>query len=359
MQMMHLLTLQWRKNNMAITWSWAFGAETTTQLEEMGWDWQNTGAGNPVTTTQYTYIGSPTRYSMSQNDQIFADLFRLPTQTFQPQGWVSFAFYYNSTTATLNGRNLVSVTDGGSGNGVYIRLTNSATNTYGLYVDNVFKEAFTMLPDRWNYVGLQYDMSTSTWSGRVFLDGVAVTATHTDSRAIVSTGGVFFSGLTNGYDTFFAQVVLYDSPADAGETPYFVTRVDPMADVSVTGLNWTINGGAPDNHSALESPFNTATNVNDDPTTSGNDVIVSTTNLATQLGTAPTTFGAVTIHTWATGSGVTGRTELSDDNTAYVAGNTITPSVNATYSYATSETQPSSGTPWTSGDNIFYKYEVI
>ena len=342
---------------MAITWSWAFGAETTTQLEEMGWDWQAPAAGNPVTTTQYTYIGSPTRYSMSQNDQLFSDLFRLPTQTFQPQGWVSFAFYYNSATATLSGRNLVSVTDGSSGNGVYIRLTNAATNTYGLYVDNVFKEAFTMFPDRWNYVGLQYDMSTSTWSGRVFLDGVAVTSTHTDSRAIVSTGGVFFSGLTNGYDTFFAQVVLYDNPADAGETPYFVTRVDPMADTSTTpGVGWTST--AADNHSALESPFDGTSYVNNDPTAGGNNVIVSTTNLATQLGTVPTTVASVTVHTWATGSGVQGRTELSDDNATYTAGNTVTPSVNATYTYAHSETQPSGG-PWTSASNIFYKYEVI
>ena len=128
-----------------------------------------------------------------------------------------------------------------------------------------------------------------------------------------------------------------------------------MADTGTTGT-WTTTSG--DNHSALESPFNSATYVNNDPTTAGNDVVVSTTNLATQLGTVPTTVAAVTVHAWATGSGVTGRSELSDDNATYTAGNTITPSVNAIYTYATDTSQPSGGS-WTSASNIFYKYEVI
>ena len=165
-------------------------------------------------------------------------------------------------------------------------------------------------------------------------------------------------GVTNGKFTYYAQVILYDSTADAGETPYFVTRVDPMADTSTTpALGWTST--AADNHSALESPFNAASYVNNDPTTAGNDVVVSTTNLSTQLGTSPTALPGITVHTWATGSGIDGRAEISDDGAAYTAGNTITPSVNPTYSYVTSETQPSSGTGWALGDTIYYKYEVI
>ena len=339
---------------MAIKWSWAFGTEITTVLESMGWDWQNTGAGAPSTTETYTYVGSPSRNSMSQDDPFFGELFRAPTQAFAPQGWVACAVYHDASTA-VNDRNIVLVTGGGSGQSIYIRLTNAGTNTAALYVDNNFKESFTLLPDRWNYIALQYDMSGATWSGRAFVDGVAMTATHTDPRSAETTGGVYFGGVTNGKCTYYAQAIVYDNTADAGQTPYFVTRVNPMADTGTTGA-WTST--AADNHSALESPFNAASYVNNDPTAGGNDVVVSTTNLATQLGTAPTTVAAVTVHTWATGSGVTGRTELSDDNAAYTVGNTITPSVNPTYSYATDVAQPSGGA-WTSASNIFYKYEVI
>ena len=340
---------------MALTWSWAFGTETPTQLEEMGWDWQSLGAGAVSTTQTYTYVGSSPRRSMSQDDAFFAELFRIPTQTFAPQGWFAVAVYYDSATAQ-SGKTIMSVLGGTSNRSIYIRLDNAGTNTAQLYVDNTPKQTFTLLGDRWNYIALQYDMSTATWSGRVYLDGVAVTNTHTDSQSAETTGGIFMGGITNGNFTYYAQIITYDNTADAGQTPYFVTRVDPMADTGTTGT-WTST--AADNHSALESPFNAASYVNNDPTAGGNDVVVSTTNLATQLGTAPTTVAAVTVHTWATGSGVTGRAELSDDNAAYTVGNTITPSVNATYSYATSETQPSSGTPWTSGNNIYYKYEVI
>jgi len=340
---------------MALKWSWAFGTETPTVLEEMGWDFQSLSVGAVSTTQTYTYVGSPARRSMAMDDAFLANLFRAPTQAWSAQGWVTAAVYYDSATATSS-NTILSVLGGGTNRSIYVRMNNAPTNTAALYVDNNFKESFTLLPDRWNYLALQYDMSTATWSGRVFVDGVAVTATHTDGQSAETTGGLFWGGTTNGQFTYHAQCIAYDDTADSGETPYFVTRVDPMADVSVTGVNWTST--AADNHSALESPFDSTSYVNDDPTTSGNDLIVSTTNLATQLGTTPTTVAAVTIHTWATGSGVNGRTELSDDNATYTAGNTITPSVNATYTYATDTTQPSGGS-WTSASNIFYKYEVI
>tara|TARA_S200002703_G_scaffold61809_1_gene53700 strand:+ start:982 stop:2010 length:1029 start_codon:yes stop_codon:yes gene_type:complete len=342
---------------MAIKWSWAFGTETPTTLEEMTWDFQSVGAGSVSTTQTYSYVGSPTRRSMAMDDPFVNNLFRVPTEAFSTQGWLSAAVYLDfNAGAGTNSNTILSITGGGTGRGIYIRSTNVSTNTYSLYVDNVFKENFTLLPNRWNYIGLLYDMSSSPWSGRVYVDGAPVTALHTDAQTAETTGGLFCGGTINGQHTYFAQIIAYDDTADSGETPYFVTRVDPMADVSVTGPNWSST--AADNHSALESPFSAASYVNDDPTTAGNDVIVSTTDLTTQLGTVPTTVAAVTVHTWATGSGVTGRAELSDDNATYTAGNTITPSVNATYTYATNVTQPSGGA-WTSASNIFYKYEVI
>ena len=344
---------------MAIKWSWAFGTETPTVLEEMTWDFQSVGAGAASTTQTYTYVGSPTRRSMAMDDPFLSNLFRAPTDAFSPQGWLSAAVYIDfNAGAGTNSNTILSITGGGTSRGIYIRSTNVSTNTYSLYVDNVFKENFTLLPNRWNYIGLLYDMSSNPWSGRVYVDGVAVTALHTDAQSAETTGGLFCGGTTNGQHTYFAQIIAYDDTADAGQDPYFVTRVDPMADTSTTpgGGAWTST--AADNHSALESPFSAASYVNNDPTVGGNDVIVSTTNLATQLGTVPSTVAAVTVHTWATGSGVTGRTELSDDNATYTAGNTITPSVNATYTYATNIAQPSGGA-WTSASNIFYKYEVI
>lgn len=343
---------------MAIKWSWAFGTETPTVLEEMTWDFQDKANAAVSTTQTYTYVGSPTRRSVAMDDIFFANLFRVPTEAWSAQGWLSAAMYIDDNAApATNNNTILSIIGGGTSRGIYIRSTNVGTNTYSLYVDNNFKENFTLLPNRWNYIGLQYDMSTATWSGRVYVDGVPVTALHTDAQTAETTGGLFCGGTTNGQHTYVAQIIAYDDTADSGETPYFVTRVDPMADTSTTpGAGWTST--AADNHSALESPFNAASYVNNDPTAGGNDVIVSTTNLATQLGTVPTTVTAVTVHTWATGSGVTGRAELSDDNATYTVGNTITPSVGPTYSYATDVAQPSGGA-WTSASNIFYKYEVI
>ncbi len=341
---------------MAIKWSWAFGTETPTVLEEMTWDFQNPGAAAVSTTQTYSYVGSPARRSMTIDDPFLGSLFRVPTEAFSPQGWLSAAVYLDfNAGAGTNNNTILSITGGGTGRGIYIKSTIVSTNTYSLYVDNNFKENFTLLPNRWNYIGLQYDMSTATWSGRVYVDNAPVTALQTDPQSAETTGGLFCGGTTNGQHTYFAQIIAYDDTADSGEAPYFVTRVDPMSDNANTGT-WTST--AADNHSALESPFNAASYVNNDPTAGGNDVVVSTTNLATQLGTAPTTVAAVTVHTWATGSGVTGRAELSDNNGTYTAGNTITPSVNPTYSYATNVAQPSGGA-WGSASNIFYKYEVI
>ena len=79
---------------------------------------------------------------------------------------------------------------GGTNRGIYIQSTN-AELIHLAYVDNNFKENFSLLPNRWNYIGLQYDMSTGTWSGRVYVDGVAVTALHTDSQSAETTGGLF------------------------------------------------------------------------------------------------------------------------------------------------------------------------
>ena len=62
-------------------------------------------------------------------------------------------------------------------------------------------------------------MSTGTWSGRVYVDGVAVTALHTDSQSAETTGGLFCGGTTNGQHTYFAQIIAYDDTADAGQTP--------------------------------------------------------------------------------------------------------------------------------------------
>ena len=109
---------------MAIKWSWAFGTETSTVLETMGWDWQSPAAGIVSTTETYTYVGSPARNSMSQDDPFFSELFRAPTQAFSPQGWVACAVYHDSATAQ-SGRNIVSVTGGGAGTSIYIRLTNA------------------------------------------------------------------------------------------------------------------------------------------------------------------------------------------------------------------------------------------
>ncbi len=230
---------------MAVSWCWAFGQESSLILEtQMEWEFENTGtaSGQPSNTFTYTYVGSPPRFSWAQDDGFLASRFNLPVKSFVPAGWVTLAIY-NDATYILNNR-LVQVTGAVSNRGIYILIQNAAANTFSLFVDNIFKASFTMVNFNWHYVALQYNMSVNPWEGRVFVDGIAVTALFTDAQNAETQGIVVFQAISGGTRTnYFAQVAIYDSTADTAEVPRFVTRISPDTDSSDTGT-WVPHSGA-------------------------------------------------------------------------------------------------------------------
>ena len=341
----------------AVKWSWAFGQETGTQLnDDMGWQLTSNLANYvPSTTFTYSYAGSPTRQSLRV--QSGSD-FVLPVSTFTPTGWLTMAAYNDAVLWTQNTYMLLAT--GGNSRFIGIYMASSASSTFHLLVDNQFKEAFTVALNDWHYWALKYDMSTTTWSGRVYVDGVAVTALHTDNGFAQTVGTFKTEGFSSGATTYFAQFTVYDSLGDAGETPLFVTRISPDADSSVVGA-WTPTGGPATNHDATNSdPFNPATYTEETTPNSGDNVVTSFVgDLATQLGVSPTSVLGVTTHAYASGSAIDAFAAAGANQT-FTNGSQFTPDLaDSTYGYASAPINPDTASAWVGSDTVQTKFEIV
>ena len=344
---------------MAITWSWAFGNESGVDLEDMGWVLESTwsGRGEPSTAFTYTYAGSPTRYSWVQDNNSGGNEISPPLATFQPQGWVTYAVYYDSASI---GFYAVLFTVNGNGSAVYLR--HDGNGVISLFVRNTFKTTFndSLLTNQWNYIAVKYDMTGTTWEGQVYVNGVQQTGLESQGGGSATTNGqvkLFGSSSVNGKNTYFAQIIQYDGPADAGETPYFVTRCDPLSDRATSGT-WTSTGA--NNFSQLGSPFSQATYVENASPSTGEYVECRASPLsdASQLNLSGVTVAAITTHDYTEGTGVDVRCGIADA-AATVFGDPVTPSLGVTsYCFATSETQPSGGN-WVTGSSVIVRHEIV
>lgn len=339
---------------MAIKWSWAFGPEVSTLYQDMGWGVENTSNIAPSTEFTYTYTGSPQRYSLAMDDS--ASELTVPVGCAAPEGWISFANYASGSHHT--GEYLVKVVGASSGRFTGILMKNGGTNTFALHVDNVEKATFTMSPNDWQYIALQYSMTGSTWSGRAYVNGTAVTAEYTDAQSAELSASCIFHGIANGAnESFLAQIIAYDSKADSGQTPRYCTRIEPTVDTATTGT-WTPNVGTSD-FAVLSGSWNAATFTENSGSSVGDNCRVQAQNLATQLGITPASIDGITVHTWATGSGQNGFTAISDNDTNYESGSTITPDTSdPTYCFSTAADQPSNSAVWNATSSVFFKYQV-
>ncbi len=334
---------------MAVKWSWAFGAETpTTMRDYMGWsfDQVSTFRNEAVTTPVYTYASFPgTKYSMALSDDDVA----VPSSAVPVQGWYSVAM--QPTVSYRPYQTFMVVYGGGSGRSIYIQV--ASESAWNLYVDNTYKETFTApaLGD-WHYIALKYDMSTSTWSGQVYVNGSAATASYTNSRSAETSASAEFRGMTDGYkQTFMAQIIFYDDLADSGETPVFVSRVGPTADTSSQGT-WTPSSGATNFGVTANNPYDNAT-YTQEPTPSSGDNVVTQAVLATELGLFPGVVRGGTCHSYSSGTNLQAFASIRDSGGAYTNGATVTPdSADTTYAYGTS-------TGLTGQSTINVKYEVV
>lgn len=345
---------------MSVSWSWAFGQESNLTLEtEMEWQFSVTTAANgqPSNLFTYTYPGSPARFSWAQDDQLFNSNVELPTAVFLPTGWITLAYYVDGSYS--DGRYLIQVL-AASGRHISIRMDNAAAESFELYVDSTFYEAFAMAANNWQYVALKYDMSGATWSGQVFVNGVAATAAYTDAGVAAPLGVHRMSGIGAGTRTMYiAQLIIYDDLADAGEVPLFVTRIAPNADTSETPIGgWVPNPAGlppfPNYPVTNNDPFDNTTYTEEATPTSGDNVVTEVDNLAVQLGVTSNDVLGVTNHTYSSGTALQAFASVGILGT-YTDGATITPgaSPDTTYAFATRTTG------FTGSSVVECKYEIV
>ena len=352
---------------MAVNWSWAWGSETALVLEtSAGWDLSSTSAGNITPhvsggAIEFSYVGSPTRYSLNMKGTSWA---RTPLDIGAPQGWISGHFYLNNPAGFSQLQMLSVYSTSGSR---FIAAYSAVANTMKLYVDNVFKEqtVATFPPQTWHHIALQYDMVggiapglTTTWSGKIYVNGVAVTGTQTDTSSVSQVSSYFRitgtqSGGTIAQGTYWSGLVNYDDMADPGSTSRFVTRVSPTADVSESG-SWSPASGGTAQTTELASPLDAATTVTESTPATGENVVLNVNNLATQLGITPNIYG-VSAHGYADGTGISLETAVGEGVT-YTTGSSVVAGT-ATYATATAPTKPAGGN-WAVTDTVLLKFEV-
>lgn len=345
---------------MALEWTWAFGPESALVLEtSMGWDFVNTSAAanEPRTTFQYTYAGSPTRYSMALDQTIS---FRVPVAVSPPTGWVAIAVYADASQFSSL-YNLIEVRGAVGNRLVAIRML--VSGALSLYVDSIFQASTVIVQwlGQWNYVALRYDQSTATWSGQIWVNGVALTAVETDPAvfgAEIEAIATFFGTTAGDRNHYIAQIAVWDDLADPGEVARYITRLDVDADVSEVGT-WTPSAGGT-NFGVVGGTFDAATYTEEAVPSASDDVIVDlSTDLATKLGVTPTVIDGVTAHTYSNGLGQTARAEVGDQvGTTTTTGDTGAISSGTTDRHATAPVKPSGGA-WTGTDTPKGKYFIV
>tara|TARA_R110000824_G_scaffold54028_1_gene149031 strand:- start:633 stop:1328 length:696 start_codon:yes stop_codon:yes gene_type:complete len=229
-------------------------------------------------------------------------------------------------------------------------------------VDNVI-EATTPVIDwagAWRYVALRYDFTTTTNTGQIWVDGVAMTSVETNTASNFETAATFhFQGTANGdRGHYVAQIAAWDNLADPGEIPRYITRLGVDADVSEVGA-WTPSAGGT-NFGVVGGTFDAATYTEEAVPSASDDVIVDlSTDLATKLGITPTAIDGVTCHTYSNGLGQTARAEVGDQlGATTTTGDTGAISSGTTERHATAVIKPSGGA-WASTDTPKGKYFIV
>jgi len=209
---------------MAVKWSWAFGAETPQDLENAGW---TVPTKDPLyltssATRTYTYPGSPARRSLNiYRDTIVA----APAGSVAAEGWVGVAFYCDDTfDSWYRSRHIISVEDE-NGKAISVYCATDNTQTISLFVGDTPDPSgsYVVSPNDWHYIALQYSMTSSTWSGRWYLDGVAMGSLTTDASEDPATEDqlkLSIAGMSNAgrLGTWYGQIVTWDDKLTRSRT---------------------------------------------------------------------------------------------------------------------------------------------
>ena len=344
---------------MAIKWSWAWGSETALVLEtSAGWDFSSTSASNVAPSAsggadpEFVYPGSPTRYTLNFKNNTYA---RSPFSVGAPQGWFAGNFFLNNASGFQDYR-FFSIVAESNNRAIYAQ--SASPNTIKLYVDNSFKEQTTATfpAQTWHHIAIVYNMTTTTWSAQLFVNGTAVTANQTDSGVAQTSAHFDIRGCRNTTlvdGTFWAGLVHYDNTGDPGSTSRFVTRISPDQDVGQQGT-WS---PAVNQNVELASPLNAATTVDNAGPSPNDQVTTGVSNLSTQLGLSPNIY-AITTHGYSTGTGSSVEAGIgSSTGITYTYGSSVVTGT-ATYCTVTSETNPNTAAAWVAAEVPWLRFEI-
>ena len=345
---------------MAVHWSWAFGAETNSQLSTY-FDWTfnvttgvqeaRTGAGN-----EYTYSGAPAKYSWATSTFRNVEIPVVLPSVGSLAGAIKVTDAWRADSGSwLFG--LIGTTDGDSIR-MYMSNTGDATGQGAEVTCRIINNTvgtFTINAGEWNYLAIVYTMNSTTFTADFYLNGV-LQVSGTNAFAIAQAGATIkFGGYTGTGVALNAQFISYDSGTSGADaaTPYYVSRIPPNSDNAGTVGTWTPTSGTDDFAVTNENPYDNATFTQDLVASSNNNCTTEINNLVDQLGVSGTTVISATNHTLSTGNGFSAHASIRDSNGSFVDGDSITPdSTTADYAFAT----VSSGL--SEGSVIECKYEV-
>lgn len=352
---------------MALHWSWAFGNETGTNLNSMGWT-----SSHPTDTTQnvahsdsdkvYSYTGSPTRYSWGLR---FSASLTMASAAFSGvnSGWIAVPFKSGEAAASYSGGYLIYGQTSGSR---IIGVDVQSTGVMRVFV-NSFVVATTAAYDfsSWKYVALLYDLTgaygATTHAAQLYVDGVAATTLATSTRAAETLALVRFNGglARNAFPStsltshYIGQCTIWNSRLDTqAADPVFVTRVEPTSDGTNVGT-WTPSTGS-DDFAVVDSPFDATTYTQDASPSASDRCEVVSSALSTALGITPSSITGATAHTYSQGQSVTAKAVVGPSGGAETSGtSTAIGASTTTYAMATSTASLSAS------DTIDIIYEIV
>jgi hypothetical protein len=298
---------------MSLKWSWAFGPETTAELNTLG-QW-NTSATNRSQTSALhvrSYLGSPGgRYSLNMIDGGSTYGVGLPTNETEgsPAGWLS-GYVYTPSAAFFNNQQLLVVKGNLSGTDIRCEA-DSLTRQIKFYVNNGFigQTVTTLNSSTWHHIAIRFDMSSNPWLGELWIDGVqeivGSNAQSADTGFTGYIGSLYNSWIGFNDNTFWSDITFYDNWADPCPVDQFVTRIAADSDSSDNGT-WSpasFPGAGGPQSTALVPPIAVGPVVSETTPSSGENVVIETNILSTKLGISPTNIYGVTSHSYAAGTG--------------------------------------------------------
>lgn len=353
---------------MALQWAWSWENESAVILEDWSFAWSDTSAGthapSSVAGHLWSYTGSPARYSfLLSGAGAGGSWMQLPPEAV-PSGSAGCiavpARIVAGTAASGADRRLFDVRFSVGSIQVYPTTTGNNGTLTLLVNPAVGGTAFVSGPTSFDfttfhYYAVKWDVSTTTWTFSVYVDGVLHTSISVVSQTAQTNNSIQMRGLSStSLGCAIGQIITFDSAADAAETPRWVTNFQPTADGTNVGT-WVSTGA--NDFSVLAGPLNTATYTEEATPLSGDKVNVVNGTINSQLGITAPTVDAVVVHTVSTGEAISAHAEIGDGTSTTNGTDNLIDAVNPTYASVTSLTKPSGGA-WTGTDSPELNYEI-